>query len=122
MCKMTIKLDKDFTSVNAQKRTKEAIKAFQSGITAGDVLREFFQIPRGFIADENDLLLCSAEMFPADTWTSDDYRLYVRMILDGYKRMEQITFFLKYDYSSNRISVMSENVEIKRFTLSETIR
>jgi hypothetical protein len=61
-------------------------------------------------------------MFPADTWTSDDYRLYVRMVLDGYNSMTQITFFLRYDFGTNHISAMDENVEIKVFTLSETIR
>lgn len=98
--KMTITIDKDFTTLGAVKSLKEAVAEFKNRYTVGDLLRAYNEVFRNDYTDiDGDILRCDISAFKM--YEFDEASFKVSLWVTNGVRVYKIRFYADVNLNVN---------------------
>lgn len=91
---MKITIKKEYTTLDKVERTKQQIKEFKEAFTENDLLSMFMEAAGTDIGLVDEVVYCKMEAWPGGTQETDETHYSVDMMLDCYKAIYKIHFYI----------------------------
>ena len=91
---MKIAIDRKYTEASKMERTKEQIKEFKEIYTEDDLLRMFTEATGQITGFVEEIIYCRLSAFPGGTQETDETHYSVDMLVDTFKAMYKIHFYI----------------------------
>ena len=91
---MKITIDRQYTEERMMERTKEQIKEFKEIYTENDLLRMFSDATGEVLPFVEEIVYCRMSAFPGGTMETDETHYSVDMMLDTYRAVYKIHFYI----------------------------
>ena len=99
---MTIKMNKEYTTIARANTIKEKMRDFKAYFTDADLLRMFVETVGEDIHGE--IIKCTVEAFNANDYT-DAASFYVQIIVDGIVDFHRVRFFIDEDKDTGTYAI-----------------